>query len=84
MLTQQQLEEIRADDAELGDEIRFRPEVYTHRRQLLELVAILMEPAQPAPAEEPIPLVVCSNPDCFLVYSAQRKDCPVCKTERKS
>lgn len=80
MLTQQQLDEIRADDAALGDEVRFRPEVYTHRRQLLELITLLMQPAQPA--EEPLPIVVCEG--CFLVYSTQRNDCPGCGTERKS
>lgn len=78
MITQQQLEEIREEDAALGDDIRFHAEVYTHRRQLLELVAALMQPAQPEP--EQIPFVVCT--ECFAVYSAQRNDCPVCRGPR--
>lgn len=50
MLTQQQLEEIREDDIALGDDIRFHAEVYTHRRQLLELVDELLRAQQPQPA----------------------------------
>lgn len=49
MLTQQQLEEIREADEHLGDDIRFNPEVYTHRRMLLELLKEIQEaPQQPA------------------------------------
>lgn len=71
----QRLQEIRDDDTALGDDLRFSAEVYTHRRELLQLIDDMLAAAQPT-VEEPLPIVVCKG--CFIVFGANCSNCPHC------